>query len=81
MQILKGFYIRIRPKYPYPNLQLLLQVDFANKMVGGGVLGQGLVQEEIRLVEEPKNRLSEIFLDWTMYDPEPVCFFLCRIQQ
>ena len=24
------------------------QVDFANRVVGGGVLGQGLVQEEIR---------------------------------
>ena len=60
MQILKGFYIRIQTKYPYPNLQLLLQVDFANKMVGGGVLGQGLVQEEIRLVEGPeRNRLDD----------------------
>ena len=56
MQILKGLIIRIRPKYPYPNLQLLLQVDFANKMVGGGVLGQGLVQEEIRLVEGPERK-------------------------
>ena len=26
----------------------MLQADFANKFVGGGVLGHGLVQEEIR---------------------------------
>lgn len=25
-----------------------LQVDFANKMIGGGVLGRGCIQEEIR---------------------------------
>ncbi len=27
---------------------MLRQVDFASRVVGGGVLGQGLVQEEIR---------------------------------
>ncbi|KAK2575626.1 hypothetical protein KPH14_011889, partial [Odynerus spinipes] len=32
----------------------LLQVDFANKYVGGGVLGMGCVQEEIRFVICPE---------------------------
>lgn len=32
----------------------LLQVDFANKFLGGGVLGQGCVQEEIRFVICPE---------------------------
>jgi hypothetical protein len=29
-------------------------VDFANRVFGGGVVGQGLVQEEIRFTVSPK---------------------------
>jgi hypothetical protein len=28
----------------------VLQIDFANKHIGGGVLGHGCIQEEIRFV-------------------------------
>ena len=33
---------------------LYFQVDFANKYIGGGVLGEGCVQEEIRFVICPE---------------------------
>jgi hypothetical protein len=33
---------------------LMWQVDFANHVVGGGVLGQGLIQEEIRFTVCPE---------------------------
>lgn len=39
----------------------LLQVDFANKYVGGGVLGLGCVQEEIRFVICPELLVSRLF--------------------
>ncbi|GFO50721.1 poly(ADP-ribose) glycohydrolase, partial [Plakobranchus ocellatus] len=39
----------------------MLQADFANKYVGGGVLGNGLVQEEIRFVICPEMILSRLF--------------------
>ena len=39
----------------------MLQVDFANAMVGGGVLGQGLVQEEIRFTISPELIVSRLF--------------------
>ncbi|XP_042874419.1 poly(ADP-ribose) glycohydrolase-like isoform X2 [Penaeus japonicus] len=39
----------------------LLQVDFANKYVGGGVLGLGCVQEEIRFVLSPELIVSRLF--------------------
>ncbi|RUS73986.1 hypothetical protein EGW08_018254 [Elysia chlorotica] len=39
----------------------MLQADFANKYVGGGVLGHGLVQEEIRFVICPEMILSRLF--------------------
>lgn len=41
--------------------QGFLQVDFANKFLGGGVLGQGCVQEEIRFVLCPELILSRLF--------------------
>ncbi|EPY34122.1 poly(ADP-ribose) glycohydrolase [Angomonas deanei] len=44
-----------------------LQVDFANKVIGGGVLGAGCVQEEVRFVISPQLLLSrlvcEVLLD------------------
>ncbi|GAV06468.1 hypothetical protein RvY_16452 [Ramazzottius varieornatus] len=40
-----------------------LQVDFANKNVGGGVLGEGCVQEEIRFVLNPELLVSRLFTE------------------
>ncbi|XP_019620262.1 PREDICTED: poly(ADP-ribose) glycohydrolase-like [Branchiostoma belcheri] len=41
----------------------MLQVDFANKVIGGGVLGFGLVQEEIRFLICPEMILSRLFTE------------------
>ncbi|GFT97314.1 poly(ADP-ribose) glycohydrolase [Nephila pilipes] len=41
----------------------MLQVDFANKYVGGGVLGGGCVQEEIRFVICPELIISRLFTE------------------
>jgi len=37
------------------------QVDFANKRIGGGVLGWGAVQEEIRFMICPELIVSRLF--------------------
>ncbi|KAL8565004.1 hypothetical protein ACOMHN_003380 [Nucella lapillus] len=39
----------------------MLQVDFANKYIGGGVLGHGCVQEEIRFVICPEMIVTRLF--------------------
>ncbi|KAL5245031.1 hypothetical protein ACI65C_012441 [Semiaphis heraclei] len=39
----------------------MLQVDFANKFIGGGVLGHGSVQEEIRFLICPELLVSLLF--------------------
>lgn len=41
----------------------LLQVDFANKFLGGGVLGHGAVQEEIRFVICPELIITKLFTE------------------
>lgn len=41
----------------------LLQVDFANKYLGGGVLNYGCVQEEIRFVICPELLCSRLFTE------------------
>ncbi|KAJ8264358.1 hypothetical protein GJAV_G00148230 [Gymnothorax javanicus] len=41
----------------------MLQVDFANRMVGGGVTGGGLVQEEIRFIINPELIVSRLFTE------------------
>lgn len=41
----------------------LLQVDFANKYIGGGVLGQGCVQEEIRFVICPELFVTKLIAE------------------
>lgn len=41
----------------------LLQVDFANKYLGGGVLNYGCVQEEIRFVICPELLVSRLFTE------------------
>ncbi len=41
----------------------VLQVDFANRLVGGGVTGMGLVQEEIRFIINPELMVSRLFTE------------------
>ncbi len=41
----------------------MLQVDFANKYIGGGVLSHGCVQEEIRFLICPELLLSRLFTE------------------
>ncbi|XP_059178130.1 poly(ADP-ribose) glycohydrolase-like [Physella acuta] len=41
----------------------MLQADFANKYVGGGVLGHGLVQEEIRFMLCPEMIVARLFTE------------------
>ncbi|XP_026875843.2 poly(ADP-ribose) glycohydrolase isoform X1 [Electrophorus electricus] len=41
----------------------MLQVDFACKFVGGGVLGAGLVQEEIRFLMNPELIVARLFTE------------------
>ncbi|KAJ4948980.1 hypothetical protein JOQ06_020500 [Pogonophryne albipinna] len=41
----------------------MLQVDFANRCVGGGVTGHGLVQEEIRFLINPELIVSRLFTE------------------
>ncbi|KAG0213815.1 hypothetical protein BGX28_003489 [Mortierella sp. GBA30] len=48
-----------------------LQLDFANKAIGGGVLGRGSVQEEIRFVICPELIVSRLFTQ-QMQDNEAV---------
>lgn len=43
--------------------QGMLQVDFANRFVGGGVLSQGCVQEEIRFVISPELIVARLFTE------------------
>lgn len=38
-------------------------MDFAAKMVGGGVLGRGLVQEEIRFMQCPELIVARLFTE------------------
>ncbi len=39
------------------------EVDFANPHIGGGALGNGLVQEEIRFLQCPELAVSKFFVD------------------
>ncbi|ODN03303.1 Poly(ADP-ribose) glycohydrolase, partial [Orchesella cincta] len=45
----------------------LLKVDFANKIIGGGVLGRGAVQEEILFVIYPELILTRLFTEKLNY--------------
>ena len=40
-----------------------VQVDFANSMVGGGVIGNGSVQEEIMFLHTPELIISRLFTE------------------
>ncbi|KAF9125801.1 hypothetical protein BGW39_007142 [Mortierella sp. 14UC] len=48
-----------------------LHLDFANKVIGGGVLGRGAVQEEIRFAICPELIVSRLFVQ-TLQDNEAV---------
>jgi poly(ADP-ribose) glycohydrolase len=41
----------------------MVQVDFANKYIGGGVLGNGLVQEEIRFLQCPEMIVARLLCE------------------
>ncbi|XP_076830512.1 poly(ADP-ribose) glycohydrolase isoform X2 [Brachyhypopomus gauderio] len=56
----------------------MLQVDFANRMVGGGVTGLGLVQEEIRFLINPELIVSRLFTE-TLDDHE--CLIITGTEQ
>ncbi|KAM4703493.1 poly(ADP-ribose) glycohydrolase [Rhinophrynus dorsalis] len=45
------------------NAHGMLQVDFANRFVGGGVTSAGLVQEEIRFIINPELIVSRLFTE------------------
>jgi len=40
---------------------IMLQADFANCMIGGGVLRMGCVQEEIQFLTHPELLISRLF--------------------
>ncbi|KAK6301428.1 hypothetical protein J4Q44_G00274810 [Coregonus suidteri] len=46
----------------------MLQVDFANRFVGGGVTSSGLVQEEIRFLINPELIVSRLFTEALQYN-------------
>lgn len=43
-------------------------MDFANRFVGGGVTGHGLVQEEIRFLINPELIISRLFTEALEYN-------------
>ncbi|KAG8287523.1 hypothetical protein J6590_034897 [Homalodisca vitripennis] len=55
----------------------MLQVDFANRFIGGGVLGRGCVQEEIRFVICPELLLARLFAE-VLDDTEAIIISGCE---
>lgn len=53
----------ITSKFKIENASQMLQVDFSNMMIGGGVLGNGCVQEEIRFCINPELIVSRLFTE------------------
>ena len=56
-----------------------IQADFANKYIGGGVLHNGCVQEEIRFVISPECLISKIFFPDSMKPNEAIFIDKTRI--
>ncbi|CAL8127204.1 unnamed protein product [Orchesella dallaii] len=59
----------------------LLKVDFANKFIGGGVLGRGAVQEEILFVIYPELMLTRLFTEKLNYSESVIitgCERFCK---
>ncbi|XP_023940580.2 poly(ADP-ribose) glycohydrolase [Bicyclus anynana] len=55
--------LHVDPENTIEDAHGLIQVDFANKFLGGGVLGYGSVQEEIRFVICPELLISMLFTE------------------
>ena len=55
----------------------MLQVDFANRYLGGGALGQGCVQEEIRFVINPEMIVGMLFCE-SMSSTEAIVMTGCE---
>lgn len=55
----------------------MIQIDFANKFVGGGVLGHGCVQEEIRFVLNPEMIVAKLFTE-CLRDDEALVMIGCE---
>jgi hypothetical protein len=53
-------YFSVCARTPYIRVRMP-QADFANEHVGGGVLGRGCVQEEIRFLIAPELIVSKVF--------------------
>ncbi|XP_069356377.1 poly(ADP-ribose) glycohydrolase isoform X1 [Maniola hyperantus] len=56
--------VHVDPQSTIEDAHGLIQVDFANKFLGGGVLGYGSVQEEIRFVICPELMISMLFTEY-----------------
>eukprot|EP00124_Ichthyophonus_hoferi_P002216 Ihof_evm5s142 gene=Ihof_evmTU5s142 len=56
----------------------LVQVDFANQVIGGGVLGRGAVQEEIRFLICPEMIISRLLCE-AMMDNETIILMGCEM--
>ncbi|KAF9413855.1 hypothetical protein HW555_008058 [Spodoptera exigua] len=55
--------LHVEPLSTIEDADSLIQIDFANKFLGGGVLGHGCVQEEIRFVICPELMISMLFTE------------------
>jgi poly(ADP-ribose) glycohydrolase len=55
----------------------MLQVDFANRFIGGGVLGNGCVQEEIRFMINPEMIVAMLFSE-SMGPREAIVMIGCQ---
>lgn len=55
----------------------MLQVDFANRFIGGGVLGHGCVQEEIRFVINTEMIVARLFTE-CLNDQEALIMIGCE---
>ena len=60
--------IQFPPHFQCLLIGVALQVDFANKSVGGGVTSSGLVQEEIRFLINPELIASRLFTEALGHD-------------
>lgn len=45
------------------SMYVYVQVDFANSLIGGGVLGSGLLQEEILFIINPELIVARLFTE------------------
>ena len=67
------------PFYMYIEINFVLQVDFANKKIGGGVLGGGRVQEEIRFCICPELLISQLIMEHM--DPNEAIIITVRAER